>query len=91
MKREQLEHLIRAVGQSIGDDAVIVIGSQAILGSYPEGLPAPAIASLESDSLPLDDVDERGLDRCCRTTRAAAWTPFRSRSYRGVRWSRDGE
>jgi len=63
MTREQLEHLIRAAGHSIGEDAVIVIGSQAILATYPEGLPAAAIASLESDFIPLEDVDEAKADQ----------------------------
>jgi hypothetical protein len=45
MRIEQLEHLIRAAGDIIGDDRIIVIGSQAILASYPDGLPPPAIAS----------------------------------------------
>ena len=40
-----------------------MIGSQAILASYPDGLPAPAVISLESDILPLDDPDEAKADR----------------------------
>jgi hypothetical protein len=39
MRLEQLEHLIRSAGRIIGDDRLIVIGSQAILATYPDGLP----------------------------------------------------
>ena len=38
MRRDQLEHAIRTACQIIGADAVIVVGSQAILGSVDEGL-----------------------------------------------------
>lgn len=62
MNREQLEHLIRAAGAVLGEDTVIVLGSQAILASFPEGLPAPAVISLEADFLPLDDPDEAKAD-----------------------------
>jgi hypothetical protein len=33
MRRDQLEHAIRTACQIIGHDAVVVVGSQAILGS----------------------------------------------------------
>lgn len=54
MRRDQLEHAIRAACQIIGSDEVIIVGSQAILGSFDEGiLPRPATMSLEVDVLPL--------------------------------------
>lgn len=62
MRRDQLEHLIRAAGQIIGDDRIIVVGSQAILASYPDGLPWPAVASLEADLFPFNDPDGRKAD-----------------------------
>lgn len=63
MRRDQLEHLIRATCDLLGVDEVVVIGSQAILASYPdEGLPAPATRSLEADMLPADDPDEAKAD-----------------------------
>lgn len=60
MRRDQLEHAIRAACQIIGQEAVIVVGSQAILGSIPEReLPAAATMSLEIDILPIaSDNDE---------------------------------
>ena len=41
MKREHLEHIIRASGKIINEKEFYVIGSQSILGQYPnapEGL-----------------------------------------------------
>ncbi len=36
MNREQLNHLVRAAAAITERDDLMVIGSQAILGSYPE-------------------------------------------------------
>jgi hypothetical protein len=56
MRRDQLEHAIRASCQIIGQLEVIVVGSQAILGTYPEyELPSAATQSLEVDILPITD------------------------------------
>jgi hypothetical protein len=56
MNREQLEHLIRAAGDVLGETEIIVIGSQAILASFPHAaLPAPLVRSSEADLLPVDD------------------------------------
>lgn len=56
MRRDQFEHLIRAVGGVLNENEIIVVGSQAILGSFSEGLPADATISRELDVLPLDDA-----------------------------------
>lgn len=46
MRRDQLEHAIRAACQIIDRREVIVIGSQAILGTYDENeLPASSSAA----------------------------------------------
>ncbi|MCP2290864.1 hypothetical protein [Nocardia amikacinitolerans] len=60
MRRDQLEHAIRAACQIIGRPEVIVVGSQAILGTFEETrLPADATMSLAIDILPIaDDNDE---------------------------------
>jgi hypothetical protein len=55
MRRDQLEHLIRAAGAICGSRHVLVIGSQAILGQFPTGAPARAVLSMEADLLPLDE------------------------------------
>lgn len=60
MRRRDLEHLIRAAGAILREHEVIVIGSQAILASFPdEALPAVATRSVEADVVPLDDRDGR--------------------------------
>ena len=51
MTREQLEHLIRAAAVIADDDAIVVIGSQAILGQFPNA-PAPMRVSTEADLFP---------------------------------------
>lgn len=55
VRRDQLEHLIRAAGALIGDDTMIVIGSQAILATVPAPAEEQLTRSMEADLLPLDD------------------------------------
>jgi len=59
MRRDQLEHAIRTACQIIEHSEVIVVGSQAILGTYDEDeLPAAATMSIEVDILPIADSNE---------------------------------
>jgi hypothetical protein len=59
MRRDQLEHAIRTACQIIQRSEVIVVGSQAILGTYDESqLPAPATMSIEVDILPIADTNQ---------------------------------
>jgi hypothetical protein len=59
MRRDQLEHAIRAACQIIGRPEVIVLGSQAILGTFREDeLPVRATMSGEVDILPIADSNE---------------------------------
>lgn len=51
MTREQLEHLIRAAADIADDDEIVVIGSQAILGQFPDA-PASMRVSMEADVFP---------------------------------------
>ncbi len=62
MRRDQLEHAIRTACQIIERPEVIVVGSQAILGSFREDeLPADATMSVEVDILPIvNSNDETG-------------------------------
>jgi hypothetical protein len=54
VRRDQLEHAIRTACQITGLSEVIVVGSQAILGTYTEDeLPFYATRSLEVDVLPI--------------------------------------
>jgi hypothetical protein len=50
--RAQLEPLIRAAADIASDDEIVVIGSQAILGQFPDA-PAPLRVSVEADLFPL--------------------------------------
>jgi hypothetical protein len=52
MTREQLEHLIRAASVIADDDSIVVIGSQAILGQFPQA-PTRMRVSMEADLFPL--------------------------------------
>jgi hypothetical protein len=61
MRREQLEHLIRAAGAICESRHVLVIGSQSILGQYPEGAPERALLSMEADLMPLDTPSRTDL------------------------------
>jgi hypothetical protein len=54
VKREQLEHLIRAAGDVSGSRRLIVVGSQAILGQHPYDAPVRATLSREADLIPID-------------------------------------
>lgn len=51
MQRSELEHIIRASGEISGDDEIIIIGSQAILGQFPDA-PIRLLASMEADVYP---------------------------------------
>ena len=58
MNRAQLEHVLRAAATIVDDPGLLVIGSQAILGTYPEDrLPVEATTSIEADLAFLDDAD----------------------------------
>jgi hypothetical protein len=53
MKRSELEHLIRAAGSIANDPEIVIIGSQSILGQFPEA-PASLLVSAEADVFPLN-------------------------------------
>lgn len=62
MRRDQLEHAIRASTEIIRQDTVIIIGSQSILGTWNEDeLPEAATMSDEVDVCPLEDNDAEDL------------------------------
>jgi hypothetical protein len=56
MTRDELEHAIRAACDVTGDDAVYVVGSQAIRGQYPDA-PAALRMSMEADVIPVSRID----------------------------------
>lgn len=51
MRREHLEHLIRASANIADDDDIVIVGSQAILGRYPDA-PHPMLTSIDADLFP---------------------------------------
>ena len=51
MKRSELEHVIRASGAIADDHELIIIGSQSILGQFPDA-PAELLVSMETDLYP---------------------------------------
>jgi len=56
MKRNQLEHVLRAASRITGESDLLVVGSAAILGSYhEEELPDEATRSDEADIAVFDD------------------------------------
>jgi hypothetical protein len=56
--REQLAHVLRTVSRISGERDILIIGSQSVLGSYPEdALPARATGSMEVDTAFFADPD----------------------------------
>ncbi|HEY6241606.1 MAG TPA: DUF6036 family nucleotidyltransferase [Burkholderiales bacterium] len=51
MKRSELEHLIRAAGRIADAREIVVVGSQAILGQFPDS-PTALLRSMEADLYP---------------------------------------
>ena len=63
MTREQLAHVLRTVARVSGEHDILIIGSQSILGSYPEdALPARATGSMEVDTAFFADPDGAKAD-----------------------------
>lgn len=60
MNRRQLEHLIRAAATIAEDDELVIIGSQAVLGSFPDA-PATLLVSLEADLYPKNHPERAEL------------------------------
>lgn len=64
MNREGLHRIIRAAAAMLGEDTVVIIGSQSILASFREiMLPDDATMSAEADILPFDDDEEEKADK----------------------------
>lgn len=64
MNRAQLEHVLRAAATIADDPDLLVIGSQAVLGSFAdEELPPEATTSIEADLAFVVDPDGEKADR----------------------------
>lgn len=63
VRRSQLAHILRAASRIVPGEEILVIGSQAILGSLDEGrLPVAATVSREADVAFWNDADESKSD-----------------------------
>jgi len=60
MTRSQLEHIIRACATIADDDEIVVIGSQSILGRFPDA-PAELRVSVEADVFPRNHPERWDL------------------------------
>jgi hypothetical protein len=60
VNRAQLEHVIRAAATIAGDTEIVVIGSQAILGRYPEA-PDELLVSADVDVYPRNHPERAEL------------------------------
>jgi hypothetical protein len=53
MTREQLEHIVRAAAANADTDEIVVVGSQALLGSVPQPSQSVLVRSMEADVFPM--------------------------------------
>jgi hypothetical protein len=60
MTRTQLEHIIRAAGTIADDNDLVVVGSQSVLGQFPDA-PDELLVSREADVYPLHHPDRADL------------------------------
>lgn len=60
MTRSELEHLIRAAGAIADDREIVVIGSQSVLGQFPDA-PSALLASMEADVYPRNRPERADL------------------------------
>jgi hypothetical protein len=60
MQRAQLEHIIRAAAAITGTHEFVIIGSQAILGAFPDA-PAELLISIEADLFTLRNPADADL------------------------------
>ena len=60
MQRHELEHLIRASAGITGRNRFIIVGSQAVLGQFPDA-PSELLVSYEADIYCPDDPDATDL------------------------------
>lgn len=62
MNRKAFDHAVRAAAAVLGENEILVIGSQAVHGTITGDLPPEAERSIEADVAALDDPDERKAD-----------------------------
>jgi hypothetical protein len=57
VNRSQLEHLIRASGAVTNSNDLVIVGSQSILGQFPDA-PKECLVSQEADIYPRTDPEK---------------------------------
>lgn len=57
MNRSQLEHIIRAASANADTREIVIVGSQSILGAYPDA-PDELLVSIEADVFPKDHPED---------------------------------
>jgi len=62
MRKEEFDHTIRAAGSILGEDELLVIGSQAVHAWIGGDLPPEAALSVESDIVAFDDESGEKAD-----------------------------
>jgi len=63
VNRDQLAHVLRAAAKVAGDGRILVLGSQAILATYPAAeLPKAVTISMEADIAFFEDLHEAKSD-----------------------------
>ncbi len=60
MKRSQLEHIVRAACTIADDDELVIVGSQAVLGQFPDA-PAELLVSMEAEVYPRNHPERAEL------------------------------
>jgi hypothetical protein len=60
VKRAELEHLIRASADIADDDEIVIVGSQAVLGQFPDPPPELCV-SVEADLYPRNKPERADL------------------------------
>lgn len=60
MRRAELEHLLRVAGDIANDEGIVVIGSQSVLGQFPDA-PESMRVSMEADVYPLHHPERAAL------------------------------
>ena len=90
MNRDELEHMIRAAATVSDEEEIVVIGSQAILGQFPDA-PPTLLFSQEADVYPrrrpekaimIDGAMGDGSQFTRRSaTTPTAWAPRRPRRH----------
>lgn len=70
MKKQQLDHVLRAAGRITGEKQFVIIGSQALHGKYPD-LPDQIVSSAE-----VDLIASKASDRTEWLNVIGAYSPF---------------